>query len=739
MSYNQFLYNTALYSAGRDEVGAIAKSIIQAHTGPHIQAVVGEIPSGAGQSGIAFLSDFIITEGTIKKPPTSFNFPDLSARLKAVQSALNNLPANIFGFSFKDLPAAIFLVDRVPDLPAFLFALLEQNLPATIVGKLAEKDMPAFIFVTVANLGGFMQGIAAPRLEARIFVQPPGNLGARIHAPLDLPGILQTVQRLDLPANIFAFQFSDMPGFMFGQPAPVLGAQLKGFASDFADLPSVASSRDKFDIGASVTSNIPGPEDILASITAEGSFNDVIGFLRTVQPGIPEDLGATIGKEFGVTFDLQAVIDFLGAKTLAGTVTTFPVGVRDRFLPGNLQPVHLDELGASLVTNDNLKNLSATLEALRGTEDLNAFLRVSETFVTAILTVTTLSARSLRATIGVPDCEGGTGNLSLPGTLTVQQARSLSATIDSFLEKNLGAVLNIGNIIHAFDLIDVFYSRTRVRNPIFLTTDTIDILYSRFRGDNLGALITAISSNVDLGATLTATFPLPSVTPSVSSLLAADLRVGEELDIQEIRLQLEGALLDYFYVNGTDLAFIQDANQTWKLNIRSFRAIAENIFGDFAAARVCRRGDITSFATLDAAVRSCIDAVIGLQGESNIGASVQATGQAQLLPAFLEVSSIFTDILAIANRVFPVDFGAILTASGGRPDNLGAFILANASATGDMAAFIAQQSDFDLVTLVSGSGGPPFQPNILNAILLPAIVLQPTLVSDMGATVSGTP
>ena len=544
MAYNRFLYNTALYNAGRDEVGAIAKSIIQAHTGPHIQAVVGEIPSGAGQSGIAFLSDFIITEGTATKPSTSFNFPDLSARLKAVQSAINNLPANIFGISFKDLPAAVFLVDKIPDLPAFIFALLEQNLPATIIGKLAEKDMPAFIFVTVANLGGIMQGIRAPSLEARIFVESPGNLGARINASLDLPAIFQVVQRLDLPADIFAFQFADMPGFMFGQPAPVLGAQLKGFASDFSDLPSVASSRDELNIEASITSSIPGPNDILASISADGTFNDVIGFLRTAQLGSPEDLGATIGKEVGVTFDLQAIIDLLAARTLSAAITTFPVGERDRFLPASITSQTLDDLGSSIFPNTNARFLSANIEALRDTEDLNAFLRVAETFVTAILTVTTLSSRSLRATIGQPECEGGSANLSLVGSLTIQQARSLGAIIDSFIEQNLGAVINTGNIIHAFDLIDIIYSRTRVRNPIFLATDTIDVVYSRFRGDNLGALITAVATNADLGANLTAAFLLPSVTPNVSRLLAADLRFGEDLDIQEIRLQLEGALLE---------------------------------------------------------------------------------------------------------------------------------------------------------------------------------------------------
>jgi len=734
MAYNRFLYNTALYNAGRDEVGAIAKSIIQAHTGPHIQAVVGEIPSGAGQSGIAFLSDFTITEGTVKKPPTSFKFPDLSAIAQPVRFV--NFLASIFGVQFKDLPAAVFLVDKIPDLPAFIFALLEKDLSATIVEKLFVK----IITSDEKDLPGLLQVLPAV-VDLLAEITPSGGfreLGARIHAPLDLPAILEIVQRLDLPANIFAFQFADMSGFMFGQPAPVLSAQLKGFATATADLPSASSARDEFDIGASLTSSIPGPNDILSSINAEGTFNDVIGFLRTVQPGFPEDLGATIGKEVGVTFDLQAAIALLAAKTLAGTITTFPVGERDRFLPGSLQPVHPDDLGASLVTNPNLKNLTATIEALRGTEDLNAFLRVAETFVTAILTVTTLSSRSLRATVGQPECAGGSANLSLAGSLIAQQAKDMGAILDSFIEKNLGAGINTGTLIHAFDLLDVFYSRTRVRNPIFLATDTIDVLYSRFRGDNLGAVITAIAQNVDLGATLTAAFPLPSVTPFVSSLVAADLRGGEALDIQEVRLQLEGALLEYFYVNGTDLAFIRDANQTWQINVRSFRSIAEDLFGDFAAAKICRRGDVTSFATLDEAIRSCIDAVIGLQGESNVGAFIRPTGQSQLLSAFLEVNAIFGDMPAIANRVFPVDFGAILTASGSL-DNLGAFVLANDSSTGDMAAFIVQQSDFDLVTLVSGSGGPPFQPNVLNAILLSAIVPQPTLISDIGATVSGTP
>ena len=54
MTYNRLTYNSALYNAARSEFGAIARSIISAHTGPHIQAVVGS------DGGVTFVSDFTI-------------------------------------------------------------------------------------------------------------------------------------------------------------------------------------------------------------------------------------------------------------------------------------------------------------------------------------------------------------------------------------------------------------------------------------------------------------------------------------------------------------------------------------------------------------------------------------------------------------------------------------------------------------------------------------------------------
>jgi len=272
-----------------------------------------------------------------------------------------------------------------------------------------------------------------------------------------------------------------------------------------------------------------------------------------------------------------------------------------------------------------------------------------------------------------------------------------------------------------------------------LTTDTIDIFYTRFRGDNLGAFIQAVAANFDLGASLTAAFPLPAVAPVVSSLLSADLRFGEELDIQEVRFRLEGALLEYFYVNGTDLAFIKDASETWKINVSSFRPIAENLFGDFAAGRICRLGRLTSFETMDEAVRSCIDAVIGLQGQSNMSAAIQVTGQIGEMSALLEANAVFGDMSGLVNRVFPVDFGAFIEAID--TGVMQAIVKGTGFPPGsgiefDLGATIAQITEVNLNTLISGSGGSPFEAGVLNAVLLSAIVPQPTLIDDMLAAVT---
>jgi len=222
MSYNRFLYNTALYNAGREEIAGIARSIIQAHTGPHIQAVV------AGSGGVSLISDFIITEGEIKKPPSQFKFPDLGAFIRTFQVqaptvdglAVDSINAFIRGFGFKNLPAALYPSDKIPDLAGIIFGLFEKNLIAIITGQLGQKDLPAIIQATVANLAAVMLGVAAPNLRGQIFVQTPGNLGARIHAPLDLPASLFGVNAGDISGIIQTIQFKDLAGIMLGIPSP---------------------------------------------------------------------------------------------------------------------------------------------------------------------------------------------------------------------------------------------------------------------------------------------------------------------------------------------------------------------------------------------------------------------------------------------------------------------------------------------------------------------------------------
>jgi hypothetical protein len=650
MTYNRFLWNTALWNAGRDEVGAIARSIISAHTGPHVQAVVG------GSGGTTLISDFTITEGTVTKPPTQYKFPDLSAFIRAYQTqaprvdflSIKDLAANLRGFGFKDMPACVFITNRIPDLPASIFGLFEANLLATIIGQLGQHDLPAIIQALVANLAAQMLGLAAPTLPATIFAQSPGNLGARIHTPADLGAIFQPVQFGDLPANILGFGFKDLPANMLGIPAPTLLAFLRAAIGDIKDMPARSSARDFGQLSAT----------ILSSLTA-ASF-DVPAFVRIFVDD-QNDLSAVINF-IGRTgeFDLPAIIQFLGALGLPATITPAAVGERDRFLNSFIYAIR-GNLGATLNAAP-AAFLGANIRSLSDKRDLNATIRVSETFVTALLTISTLVGRDLRATIGRPECAGGSANSVLGAIAVTQHARNLGAFLESFLEKNLGASINTSDTFFAYDTIDIRFTPFKLPiDPRFSATDTIPVLFSPFRGQNLGASITSEQNNVSLGASIAAVFPIPRVVPAVNRLTAADLRINEPQNLQEIRLQLEGALLEYIYVNGTETSFIQDPNEAWKINIRSFRPIAAGLFGDRAAAKICRLGSLTEFHTMDEAVRFCIQEVLGFESQADFGATIAGTGGATNLNALLDIQNDFGDLNALANRVFLSDFGATVT------------------------------------------------------------------------------
>ena len=644
MVYNRFLYNTALYNAGREDVGAIAKSIISAHTGPHIQAVVG------GTSGVTFISDFDIIHGIVKSPPNAYCFPDLSAWLRARFTGTKDLGAAIHGFGYLDLAACIFPSHRIPDLPATIFGLFQKDLGAIIEGSLAIADLPAFLFVPVHALPAIINSFRAPNLLAEIFVNPPGNLGAKIHSPLDLPAIIGAVSIDDLGAIMDIISVKDLGGLVFSQLAKDLNGFIRSVTSATYDLPATVKPITDPDLPAIIN---PIPNDLSGIITSN----------------FPANLAATINIpawDPGIPYDLRATIHMIGAKNLIGTITGFPVGERDKFLPAKLGVVaHQPEMGATITPNSNFKHLGATLTSSSGRGNLPARLVVSETFVTAILTVSTMASRTLRATIGRPECDGGTGNHNLLAYARAQLKGDLGAYIEAFIERDLGATINSPNIVYAMDTIDVLFSPSLFRfNTTFLSTDTIPISFTPFRGKDMGAFIFGQLTGEDLGADLTVVFLQPKVTPNLNRITAADLRSGQELNIKELRLTMEGSFSEYFYVNGTEQAYIQDAYENWVINIAAFKDIADDLFGDFASSRVCRLGNISSFTTLDEAIRGCINSVLGTNQQVNWGASITGTGGNLGLGASVNVLAFgvnIGDFNAEINQVYADEFGASIT------------------------------------------------------------------------------
>ena len=331
---------------------------------------------------------------------------------------------------------------------------------------------------------------------------------------------------------------------MLGVAAPTLLAFLRGVSADISNMPAqtlplafdpglpgliepVFTGDTGFKVGLPVT--VTG-----ATISgAEGSVDFLGGFIKGLFGGTPGELAAII-RTADTEVDLQATVTGGGASNLAGIIGLIPVGDQDRFLGAIAQPVHPANLGAIMTFSENVSFLGASILSLRDTGDLGATIRVAETFVTALLTISTLTSRNLRATIGKPGCAGGSAVASLGASAITQHAKSLSAFLESFLEKNLGASINTEDIFFAYDTIKIRFTPFELPgDPLFLTTDTIPVLFSPFRGQNLGAIINIIQNNVFLNASINPVFPLPRVVPAVNRLTALDLRLTEPQNIQD--------------------------------------------------------------------------------------------------------------------------------------------------------------------------------------------------------------
>ena len=697
MTYNRNLYNSALYNAGRSEAGAAIKSLISAHTGPHIKAVVGV------SGGVTFISDFNIVEGSISKPPTSFRFPDLSAIVTAIRIGTADLGASIHGFAYKDLLAKIFPVETIPDLVAYIKALASSDIQASILGMLAEANLGATLFVAIHNLSARIFSFDAPTLSARITPHLPANLGARIWSPLDLLATINYPYYSELPASISGHLAANLIGKVFPvSRIPNLRAYVNASQSSVKDLIAYlkCNASSSGDLGASVA-GAHGDFDLTAILTPSGAYQNLIGYL-TRATAASANLQATLGLSIGNSTDLAASISFYGAKNISASISALPLGAKDRFLPAIIQSLNIVDLSSTITGTTNRANLAASVTSFPYFHDLSAFLRAAETYITSLFTVSTLASADLRASIGVPSCAGGTGILNIAALLTAKNKGDLHGTISAYQLANLGAQVNTTTGLYYFDTVNISYTPQKIRIVYpYLVSDTINIVYAPFRGQNLNASIIGDLPSVNLAATLRVVRVLPRVMPVTSKILSADLRSGEAQNIQEIRLQLEGTFFDFIYINGTNQAFIRDYTQKWKLNIRSFKAIAANLFGDFAAARICRLGDLSSFDTIDAAVRACIDAVLGLSSQTDLGASITVRGGFAGLSATLGTINIFTDIPASVGRVFPSDLLASV-ASQGDYGALGGIISGVSSTSSNLTASIDPYAVSDIGADITG-------------------------------------
>ena len=483
----------------------------------------------------------------------------------------------------RDLPAILVTIPP-KDLPAYLKAYPQEDLPAIIVGW-AERDLGAFLKVDVreyADLGALM-GVYVPRdLGATIkgwCYESPYNLGA----------------------NIFAYNFKDLPAIIRGKEFGVLIGIIYGIPP--ADLPAFLHGWQEFDLGGIIDGITDKQKDLIALIAAIGG-KDLPGIIHGWQ-----------------LFDLQALINGVFARDLPAIIT----GV-----------------GA-------IKDLPAFILA-DGFANLGAIITPRLIKLAVLMPVHTMEYIDLGAVINLSPCYN-LGIADLGAYMNILQKHDLIATIYGLGPlganiRDLAAVIAVGDYIYDKDTVDdltitfTTYAEALALDDLPITwfdmvspTDELSVCFKPGGGckipTNLLAAIIGHNPNFDLAAYINGVVQAPYIFGDpifgpwdVDTLFTAPYIYNNRVLWERlVQISFFSQVYDYFYQSVTDSLWKDDDSEKWVLNVESWLE-EETYLRDRTSLREKIVGDVTEFESVDEAIRYAIDWVISFPTK-DLGAQIQ--------------------------------------------------------------------------------------------------------------------
>ncbi len=557
-------------------------------------------------------------------------YRDLAGGIRAGGEGTVNLPVYLkqtYGDS-KDLGKAIKgVISTYSDLGSYLNQVYStsKDLPAWIKQVVSDtKDLPAYLKQTYGDYSDLYNYLKGWVREAY----------------RDLPNFMKGVAPSDddLPVNIYAMQYRDLPEYLNPVPGVDLSVYIQHndkivnlFANihsiRFTDLPGIIRAKYITDIGM-IISPVPS-----------------VNLTASIRALIYTDLGAEITGWVGPIYDLSASLTAVPFQALTVTINGFggletPVDLGVRMhgfaysdlmsLIGTIEPV---DLSATLICSGQSSNLGMAIApkvvyfrkvldvALLEHIDLKGMINVACFFSETrdiFVELYGLAKADLKGFVW--------GWVSSPG----DAGGDLGVTINADVIK----VEDKYKVYHYPDSNDNKYARLKLNFSSessvseVIAMDNCILRYGAPYMRNLPVYVTGVFPVIDLPVSITAVYDynyneLPSwITPKTHEVVI-DLRRGNEQIKKFIELMFDNegtTAFHYHYVSSENKVYKTERDRHWTIWATSYFE-EEDSFIERSSVRKKYVFNMSDFSNIDEAIRYLIDRVSSYV-EGDLGASI---------------------------------------------------------------------------------------------------------------------
>jgi len=520
---------------------------------------------------------------------------NLSAMIAATGMAEEDFSASIHGYEERFLTAGV------------LGGHLPVNLGAGItVRQTTSRDLNSFVHAWHPRyLSASITAFTFNNLSATISLTQPGELSAYLNviSVFDLPASIHSWHANDLNAYLNTMLANNLPAFVYGRDDMFknLRGRLKGYASEFKDLPSSINGFTFTDLPAIIKATYY--DDITASLYAiqPEDLNAIIQafHIRNLQGIVtgedwPYNLHASINPT-GIFNDLNAIITCIKAyNNLGGSIHSWVTS------------------GLNAIINPaNSYTLSAFVNPVGHSSSLQASIYPKMIRLTAVVRIPTMEHLDMSGVINVSCFYSDYKNLLASIYVTYKnELYAYIKAIQEFESKNLSAKIGYTDSYMTLDKFKLciniypssYYTIDKLKlNIAFLNTQSLLNAYIR-------GTLTYNSLSANISAVQIAKYSHSEIFKNRERVVDINYN-GVFRSYQAVETSFKSVVSEYYYNSDGDEAWKASRFEKWMLDVSAYLPTNTALGLKRRLHRATVLYDLKKFNTVDEAVRFAIDYV----------------------------------------------------------------------------------------------------------------------------------